>query len=164
MFSHVSALALKAVHVLSRQCTCSHVRARAITSVRVLTRQCTRSQGKIIIITTTMVKVPVKGKETKFLYSAVSNPQDCSKRFTLYFPDRPVQSNTMSTFLGSIQPYATISARRLLVHPPLFIAGYTLIQLSELEQCRMKKLPKVLTPQDRIQTRVLLVATPKLYP
>ena len=29
--------------------------------------------------------------------------------FTLYFPGRPVQSNTVSTSLGSIQPYATIN-------------------------------------------------------
>ena len=46
----------------------------------------------------------------KFLYSAVSNPQDCSKRFTLDFPDRPVHSDTISASLGSIQPYATINA------------------------------------------------------
>ncbi|KAK2189190.1 hypothetical protein NP493_113g00032 [Ridgeia piscesae] len=52
----------------------------------------------------------------KFLYSAVSNPQDCSKHFTLYFPDRPVQLDTISTSLGSIQQYATINARKLLVH------------------------------------------------
>ena len=52
----------------------------------------------------------------KFLYSAVSNPQDWSKRFTLYIPGRPVHSDTISTSLGSIQPYATINARRLLVH------------------------------------------------
>ena len=56
---------------------------------------------------------PSKGK---FLYSAVSSPQDRSKRFTLYFPDRPVHSDTISASLGSIQPYATINARRLLVH------------------------------------------------
>ncbi|KAK2175962.1 hypothetical protein NP493_692g00020 [Ridgeia piscesae] len=31
--------------------------------------------------------------------------------FTLYFPDRPVQSDTISASLGSIQPYATINAR-----------------------------------------------------
>ena len=36
----------------------------------------------------------------KFLYSVVSNPQDCWKRFTLY----SVQSNTISASLGSIQP------------------------------------------------------------
>ena len=52
----------------------------------------------------------------KFLYGAVSNPQDSSKRFTHYFPGKPVQSNTISTSLGSIQPYATITARRLFVH------------------------------------------------
>ena len=51
-----------------------------------------------------------------FLYSAVSNPQDCSKRFTLYFPGRPVQWNTISTSLGSIQPYATINVWMVLVH------------------------------------------------
>ena len=46
----------------------------------------------------------------KFLYSAVSSPQDHSKRFTLYFPDRPVHSDTISASLGSIQPYDTINA------------------------------------------------------
>ena len=51
----------------------------------------------------------------KFLYSRVSHPQDC-KCFTVYFPDRPIQSNTISTYLGSIQPYATINALRLLIH------------------------------------------------
>ena len=34
----------------------------------------------------------VKRGKGKFLYSAVSNPQDCSKRFTLYFPGSPIQS------------------------------------------------------------------------
>ena len=38
------------------------------------------------------------------------------KRFTLYFPIRPIQSDTISTYLGSIQPYAAINARRLLVY------------------------------------------------
>ena len=36
----------------------------------------------------------VKTGKGKLLYSAVCNPQDCSKRFTLYFPGRPVQSHT----------------------------------------------------------------------
>ena len=42
----------------------------------------------------------------KFLYSAVSHPQNCSNHFTLYVPDRPVQSDAISTSLGSTQPYA----------------------------------------------------------
>ena len=32
--------------------------------------------------------------------------------FTHYFPGRPVQSNTISTSLGSIQPHATINVRK----------------------------------------------------
>ena len=57
-------------------------------------------------------------RKGKFLCSAVSSPQDRSKRFTPYFP------------------------------------LHSFIQLSEMEQCR---LPKVLTPQQRIRTRVLVV-------
>ena len=59
--------------------------------------------------------VPQKGKG-KFLYSAVFSPHDHSKRYTFYFPDRPVRSDTISASLGSIQPYATVNARRLLVY------------------------------------------------
>ena len=76
------------------------------------------------------VHVIIKGK---FLYSALSSPQDRSKRFTLYFPDRPVHSDTISASLGSIQPNATINAWRL------SIVRYSFIQLSELEQFRVKK-------------------------
>ena len=58
--------------------------------------------------------------------------------FTLYFRGRPIKSNTISTSLGSIQPYATINVRRLLVH--ISIVRYSFIQLNELEQCRLKTL------------------------
>ena len=58
----------------------------------------------------------MKLNKGKFLYSAASSPQDRSKRFTLYFPDRPVHSDTISASLWSIQPDATINGRRLLVH------------------------------------------------
>ena len=80
----------------------------------------------------------VKVKASSY-YSAVPSPQDRSKRFILYFPDRPVHSDTISASLGSSQQYATINARRLLVNI-LFIARYSFIQLSELEQCRVKNL------------------------
>ena len=72
-----------------------------------------------------------KGKG-KFLYSAVSSPQDRSKRFTLYFPDRPVHSDTISASLGSIQPCATINARRLLVQIPTTVYSQVLIYTAEL--------------------------------
>ena len=51
----------------------------------------------------------------------------------LYFPDRPVHSDTILASLGSIQPYATIMRE-------VPIASYSFIQLSELEQCRVNKL------------------------
>ena len=58
--------------------------------------------------------IVVHTSKGKFLYSAVSSPQDSSKRFILYIPGRPVHSDTISASLRSIQPYATINARRLL--------------------------------------------------
>ena len=67
----------------------------------------------------------------KFLYSAVSSPQYRSKRFTLYFPDRPVHSDTISASLGSIQTYATINARRLLVHISTTVYSQLLIYTAE---------------------------------
>ena len=103
-------------------------------------------------------------KKGKFLYSAVSSPQDRSKRFTLYFPDRPVHSDTISASLGSIQPYATINARRLLIHISTTVYSHSFIQLSELEQCRVNKLAQGFNTAARIQTRVLVVESPKLYP
>ena len=65
-----------------------------------------------------------KAKQGKFLYSSVSSPKDRSKRFTLYFPDRPIHSYTISASLGSIQPYATINARRMLVHISATVHSY----------------------------------------
>jgi len=61
----------------------------------------------------------------KFLYSAVSSPQDRSKRFTLYFPGR--HSDIISASLGSIQPYAAINAQRLLVHISITVYSQVLI-------------------------------------
>ena len=79
------------------------------------------------------VVVVVRKRESKgkFLYNAVSSPQDRSKHFTLYFPDRPVQSDTISTPLGSIQPYAIINARRLLIHISTTVYSQVLIYAAE---------------------------------
>ena len=48
-------------------------------------------------------------------------------------------------------------------YPPLSIARYSFIQLSELEQCRVKKLTQCFNTAARIRTRVILVESPKLY-
>ena len=55
----------------------------------------------------------VKRGKGKF---SVSNPQDYSRHFTLYFPGSPIQSDTITTSMGSMQSYAAINARRLLAH------------------------------------------------
>ena len=44
----------------------------------------------------------------------------------------------ISAFLGGIQPYPTINARRLLVH--ISTTVHSFIHLSDLERCRVKKL------------------------
>ena len=73
----------------------------------------------------------VKAKRHVLINKALSSPQDRSKRFTLYFPDRPVHSDTISASLGSIQPYATINARRLLVHISTTVYSQVLICTAE---------------------------------
>ena len=110
-----------------------------------------RTQLMVFVCTTLHIKRQLS--KGKFLYNAVSCPQDRSKCFTLYFPDRPVHSDATLT---------TINAEGCsYTYPPLSIARYSFIQLSELEQCRVKT---TLTPQHRIRTRVLEVESPKLYP
>ena len=75
-------------------------------------------------------------------------------------------NQTSYQLLWEVSSHAAINARRLLVYTyqPLSTARYSFIHLCKLEQCRANNLPKVLTPQHRFQTRVLLVESPKLYP
>ena len=76
--------------------------------------------------------------------SAVSSPLDRSKRFTLFAsPGRPVHSNTNSASPGSILARQQLRARaKSLTFPPLSIARYSFIQLSQLEcQWRERKFP-----------------------
>ena len=49
-------------------------------------------------------------------------------------------------------------------YPPLSIVRYSFKQLSELEQCRVKKIAQGFNTAARIRTRVLVVESPKLYP
>ena len=88
----------------------------------------------------------LKKKKSKgsFLYSAVSSPLDRSKRFTLFaFPGRPVHSDTNSASPGSILVRQQLRAKtKSLTCPPLSIARYSFIQLSQLgPQWRERKCP-----------------------
>ena len=84
-----------------------------------------------------------KGKGI-FLYSAVSSPFDRSKRFTLFAsPGRPVHSDTNSASPGSILARQQLRTKaKSLTFPPLSIARYAFIQLSQLgRQWRERKCP-----------------------
>ena len=85
----------------------------------------------------------LEGKRS-FLYSAVSGLLDRSKRFTLFaFPGRPVHSDTNSASPGSILVMQQLRATtKSLTCPPLSVARYSFIQLSQLErQWRERKCP-----------------------
>ena len=77
-------------------------------------------------------------------YTAISNHQDCSKRFTFYSL-ADLFNRTTFRFLGEASSYTANNSRRLFVHTytPLSIARYSFIQLSELEQRRLKKIGMV---------------------
>ena len=113
-------------------------------------------KSEVIITTANLLEDILQQKRQVFIQRSIQS----SKRFILYIPDRPVHSDTISASLGSIQPYAIINARRLLVH----ISTTVYSQLSELEQYRVKKIAQGLIVQHRIRTRVLVVESEKLYP
>ena len=79
-----------------------------------------------------------------FLYCAVSSPRDRPKRFILYFPDRYVHSDTISASLGSIQPYVTINARRLLIYISTTVYNQVLIYTAELNKLAREREPEAL--------------------
>ena len=63
------------------------------------------------------------------IYSAELNPLDCSKRFT---PGRLVHSDTNPTSLRSIQLRCILRKDYLQTFPPLYIAIYSFMYMSEL--------------------------------
>ena len=82
-------------------------------------------------------------KKVKFICSAVSSPQDCSKHFyTLLLWQTCSLDQTPSRHLWEASSHMLQLMREgcSYTYPPLSIARYSLIQLSELEQCRVKKL------------------------
>ena len=87
------------------------------------------------IMPSVLRKRPMIWNILSYLLAYASNPQDCSKRFTLYFPGRPVQSENMSNSLERIQPYAAINERRLLLYISTTVYCQVLICVNNLAQC-----------------------------
>ena len=59
--------------------------------------------------------------------------------------------------------FCKVLTKILYEYPPLSIARYSFIQLSELEQCRVEQFAQAFTRLHRIQTWVLVVESPNLY-
>ena len=93
-----------------------------------------------------------------FLYSAVSNPLDRSKRFTLFaLPDRPVHSDTNSASPGSILARQQLRAKT----KSLTLARYSFIQLSQHRFNGVKENANFLKREQRgIRIRAHLIASP----
>ena len=75
-----------------------------------------------------------KKAKCKFFYSASS----LQKHLTLYFPGSPVQSNTFSGKHPAMCVQLMCEGCSY-IYPPVSIARYSLIQLSELARCRMSR-------------------------
>ena len=80
----------------------------------------------------------------KFLYSTVSSPQDCSQRF------RPF-NQTPSQLLCETSGHSTINARSLLVQISTLVYSQV-IQLSELDQCKLQNLHKIQHSSTRFES------------
>ena len=83
-------------------------------------------------------------KKIVFYICAVSSPLDAKSALTLFaLPDRPVHSDTNSASPGSILARQQLRATtKSLTFPPLSIARYSFIQLSQLgRQWRERKCP-----------------------
>ena len=73
---------------------------------------------------------------------------ELSKALLISLPGRFVQSNTISTSQGHIQLHCSYPEKILIFkYPPLSIARYSSIQLSEVEQCRLNNLAQGLKQQ-----------------
>ena len=98
----------------------------------------------LVCVVCVCVVACISKSKGRFLYSAVSSPLDHSTRFTCFAsPGRPVHSDTNSAFPGSILARQQLRAKaKSLTFPPLSIARYSFIQLSQLgPQWRELKCP-----------------------
>ena len=93
----------------------------------------------LILVVKSLFKKASKGK---FLYSAASSPQDSSKHFTLYLILTDLFTQTPSRLLweASSHMLQLMCEGYSYTYPPLSVARYSCIQLSELEQRRANKL------------------------
>ena len=103
-----------------------------------------RAQHWYLYLPTTLVGQSIPGAATHcnqntsvskcmFLYSAISSPLDHSKRFTLFLPWQTCSFRYQLGFSGKHSSQAAITCNDYsLTFPPMSIARYSCLQLSEL--------------------------------
>ena len=94
----------------------------------------------------------------EFLYSAASNPHDCSKHFTLYS-----LADLFNLGFSGKQTAMQKLMREDYLYTYMSIYRYSFIQMSELRQCRVNKFAQDLTRQHRIRIRTRVLATALLH-
>ena len=122
-----------------------------------------------------------KSLQTRYVYKT-ENLQTRYKKASSYIAQYPVLRTVQCALhFTSLTDLFTQTPSRLLweasshmlqlmcegcsyTYPPLSIVRYSFKQLSELEQCRVKKLAQGFNTAARIRTRVLVVESPKRYP
>ena len=109
-----------------------------------------QTNGEEIQTPGTTASTQDRNVNSKFLYSAVSSPRDCSKTFTLYFPE----TNRHHLKFSGKHPAICYNCTHYHHCPDIYL--YSWVIWSNVE---WKHLSKVLTPQHRIW-----VENPKLYP
>ena len=104
-------------------------------------------------------------KTSMFLYSAVSSPLARSKHFTLFLPWQTCSLRHQLGFSWKHSSHAAITRNYYsLTFPPLSIARYSFIQLSEHgRQWRKQKCPIFETIVKRIRTRAPLIESLAFY-
>ena len=122
-------------------CVCACVRACVCACVSACVRECVHVCVCVCVC----------------VYSVLSNPRDCTKRFKLN-SSSGLFYQTQSRLHRETSSNVAINARRIIIHkyPPLYVARYSFIQLSELEQCRVKRFARVSTRRHRIRSQVLV--------
>ena len=109
------------------------------------------------------LRVNALNSRQSFLYSAVSSPWDCSKRFILH-PLAEIFIPTPSQLLWEAFSHAAITARRLFVQMSVYVCIQAVIYTAELTgNVGLTKLPELRNGSKRVRTRFISIESPTFY-
>ena len=150
-----------------RVCVCACARVRVCACARVRVCACARVRvcacARVRVCACARVRVCVKKRSSYIAQYPVLRTAQSALHFTS-LTDLFTQTPYRLLWEASSHMLQLMREGCSYTYPPLSIARYSFIQLSELEQCRMKKLAQGFNAAAWIRTRVLVVESPKLYP